>query len=235
MADQTDGGTPGAPAAGPVAEDDLCELFLRHLPVSGTAVSTMGDLLGNETISASDAQAARLDELQFDLGEGPCWDALRSRRPILEPDIQKRPQRVWAAFSRAISDQEVGALFAFPMLVGPLKIGAVDMYARDPVSLDQQQTMRAAQLTGIVARRVLQQALGPLPEDAKETEGKYSRRIVHQATGMVLAQLGISPEDAHMVIRAHAFSTDQTMMDVSREILEGRLDFSVSENPDEGL
>ena len=229
------GGAAGGPAGGAPGEGDLSTLFLRHLPVNGTAVSTMGDLLGNETIAATDAQAARLDELQFDLGEGPCWDALRYRRPILEPDIRQRPQRVWAAFSPAISDQEVGALFAFPMLIGPLKIGAVDMYARDAVSLDHEQTVRAAQLTDIVARRVLQQALGPLAEDAKEAEGKYSRRIVHQATGMVLAQLGISPEDAHMVIRAHAFSTDQTMMDVSREILEGRLDFSVPENADEGF
>lgn len=235
MADDIDRETLGGAAAGAASEGDLSTLFLRHLPVNGTAVSTMGDLLGNETIAATDAQAARLDELQFDLGEGPCWDALRYRRPILEPDIQQRPQRVWAAFSPAISGQEVGALFAFPMLIGPLKIGAVDMYARDAVSLDREQTMRAARLTDIVARRVLQQALGPLAEDAKEAEGKYSRRIVHQATGMVLAQLGISPEDAHMVIRAHAFSTDQTMMDVSREILEGRLDFSVSENADEGF
>ena len=47
-------------------------------PVTGSAVSTVGGFLGSETVAASDEYAARLDELQFDLGEGPCWDAVRS-------------------------------------------------------------------------------------------------------------------------------------------------------------
>ena len=206
---------------------DLSALFLRLLPVNGSAVSTIGRLLGTETVSATDAQAARLDELQFDLGEGPCWDALRFRRPVLEPDIRGRPGRVWPAFSAAIADQPVGALFAFPMLVGPLEIGAVDMYAREAVLLSGQQTRHAAEVAGLVARRVLRQALSSIAEESgAPTRSPFSRRAVHQATGMVLAQLGISADDARMVIQAHAFSTDRTMIEVSQEILDGRLDFS---------
>ena len=73
----------------------LCEPFLTMFPVSGAAVSTVGQPLGSETIAASDALAARLDELQFDLGEGPCWDALKYSRPILEPDLQNRRSSTW--------------------------------------------------------------------------------------------------------------------------------------------
>src|SRR4051794_29292306 len=76
--------------------------FLGLFPVSGAAVSTVGALLGNETISASDSLAARVDEIQFDLGEGPCWDAMNSARPVLEPDLRGNPRTVWPAFSRAI-------------------------------------------------------------------------------------------------------------------------------------
>jgi hypothetical protein len=60
---------------------ELCWRFLEMFPVSGAAVSTVGDLLGSETISASDALAFRMDELQFDPGEGPCWDAMNFVRP----------------------------------------------------------------------------------------------------------------------------------------------------------
>src|SRR4051795_11072818 len=96
------------------------EPFVQLFPVSGAAVSTIGELLGSETIAASDSLSARVDELQFDLGEGPCWDALSLGRPILEPDIRNRPRTVWPAFLPALLEHRVGSLFAFPLIVGPL-------------------------------------------------------------------------------------------------------------------
>ena len=69
--------------------EGFCEVFIDVFPVSGAAVSTVGEVLGSETLAASDERAARLDELQFDLGEGPCWDAMRSGTAVLQPDIRE--------------------------------------------------------------------------------------------------------------------------------------------------
>jgi hypothetical protein len=44
--------------------------------------------------------------------------------------------------------------------------------------------------------------------------------------GVVLAQLGLTAEDARLVIQSHAFATGRTMMAVSQDLLDGRLDFS---------
>lgn len=201
--------------------------FMEALPVTGTAVSTIGDLLGTETVSASDAVAARLDELQFDLGEGPCWDALTLRRPVLEPDLEGRPRRAWPSFTAAAIDAGVGALFAFPMLVGPLRIGAVDLYAREALPLDEAHTQAATRLAEAAGRTLLRRALAAAGrEEPPEDANPFSRRVVHQATGMVLAQLDVSADDARMVIQAHAFATERSMMEVSRDILDGRLDLS---------
>ncbi|WP_020076874.1 GAF and ANTAR domain-containing protein [Cryocola sp. 340MFSha3.1] len=207
--------------------------FMEALPVEGTAVSTIGDLLGTETVSASDTIAARLDELQFDLGEGPCWDALRLRRPVLEPDLRRRPQQQWTSFTPAAIEAGVGALFAFPMLVGPLRIGAVDMYAREPVALDEAHTQAATKLAEAAGRTLLKRALDTMGrEEPAEDANPFSRRVVHQATGMVLAQLDVSADDARMVIQAHAYATDRSMMEVSRDVLDGRLDFSALDGGD---
>src|SRR4051812_5606330 len=92
--------------------------FVDVLPVSGAAVSTVGDVLGSETLSATDDLAARLDELQFDLSEGPCWDAIHGRLPVLEPVMGARPN--WPAFTAAASEFGVTSIFAFPLLVGTL-------------------------------------------------------------------------------------------------------------------
>src|ERR1700709_576090 len=137
----------------------FCWPFVELFPVSGAAVSTVGDLLGSETVSASDPIAARVDELQFDLGEGPCWDAMRLGRPILEPDLQTRPSTVWPAFSAAVLDQNVSSLFAFPLTVGALRIGAVDLYAVNHVDLNPVQTQQAQSMAGAVGKHVLRRAL----------------------------------------------------------------------------
>ncbi len=207
---------------------DLAEPFVDLFRVTGTSVSTIGDLLGSQTVAATDPLSARLDELQFDLGEGPCWDALGARSPILEPDFRRRTHDKWPAFSAAIAHDPVASLFAFPMLVGPLKVGAVDLYAASPMELGDVECRKAAAMAEVVGRRILGSSLTGVAEEYREdTSNPFSRRIVHQATGMVLAQLGISADDAVLVIQARAFGTGASMMDVARSILEGDLDFSV--------
>jgi hypothetical protein len=208
---------------------DYAQTFVDLFPVNGTAVSTIGDVLGSQTVSASDRQAERLDELQFDLGEGPCWDALRLARPILEPDLRNEPRRVWPAFSEAIRDDPVGSIFAFPVAVGPLRLGAVDMYAHAPATLGEEQTRQATAMAEVVGRQLLQNALASDSEYRDEVANPFSRRIVHQATGMVLAQLNMDAGDARLVIQGHAFAAGRSMIDVSQDILDGRLDFSTLE------
>lgn len=215
---------------------DLSQPFVNVFPVDGAAVSTLGDFLGSETISASDDQAARLDELQFDLGEGPCWDAMLSARPVLEPDLRSRADSAWPAFSAAIAGDDVGALFAFPVLLGPLRIGAVDLYSSEPIELDLTQTHQATTLAVAIGRQILRRALATASQEYAEDAGnRFSRRLIHQATGMVLAQLGISAEDAGLVIQGQAFATSRSMMEVADEIVSGRLNFSLEDRGIEDL
>ena len=204
----------------------FCRPFLDVLPVSGASISTIGDLLGSETLSASDELAARLDELQFDLGEGPCWDAVNSGRPVLEPDVRVPSRSPWPAFSAAILHADISSIFAFPVAVGPLRLGAVDLYSIAPVSLDRTQTRQADAMAGLVGRHVLRQALNAVGRDEVDAGNAYSRRLLHQATGIVLAQLDLSADDARLVIQGHAFAASRPVMDIAQEVLDGRLNFS---------
>lgn len=200
--------------------------FVGMFPISGAAVSTVGALLGSETISASDDLAARVDELQFDLGEGPCWDAVDTGRPVLEPTLRTRPHRTWPAFSPAIERENVASLFAFPLVLGTLRIGAVDLYSSNPVELNEAQSKQAEAMASVVSRHVLRAALDEADGDFRDEGNAYSRRVIHQATGMVLAQLRLPADDARLVIQGHAFATNQSMMDVANDIVNRRLSFS---------
>jgi len=204
----------------------VCDLFISTFAVSGAAVSTVGNVLGSETLGASDEKAARLDELQFDLGEGPCWDAIGSGDAVLEPRVRQGGRQRWPAFSASVEAEEVSSVFAFPLSVGPLRFGAVDLYSVRPMSLDPAQTEQALAMAGVVGRHVLRSALSKIGADGEEEGNAYSRRLVHQATGMVLAQIDVPPDDARLVIQGHAFAADRSMMEIAQDIIDGKLRFT---------
>jgi hypothetical protein len=197
--------------------------FVDFLPVTGAAVSTLGDLLGNETLSATDARAARLDEVQFDLGEGPCWDALRSAQPVAATSLDSDGRGRWPHFFNAIAAESISSLFAFPLLVGPLRIGAVDLYSHRPTTLTHDDEVRASALAYVVSRHILRVAIGEAPEDADNRP--LSRRVVHHATGIVLAQLDISADDARLVLQGQAYAAGKPMTDVAEDVVAGRMRF----------
>lgn len=202
-----------------------CEAFVTLFPVSGAAVSTVGEVLGSETLAASDDLSARIDEVQFDLGEGPCWDAVRSARPVLVPALTASGPRRWPAFTQSLARDGVGSVFAFPLVVGPLRFGAVDMYSTSPVRLNRTQTRQAGAMAEVVSRHVLRSALGAIGDDPDDGVTAFSRRLIHQATGVVLASIDVSADDARLVIQGHAFASGTSMMVVAQDILDGRLRF----------
>ncbi|MFS0866384.1 GAF and ANTAR domain-containing protein [Microbacterium sp. 179-B 1A2 NHS] len=206
--------------------DRFSNYFVKLLPISGAAVSTIGPPLGSETVSATNAIAARLDELQFDLGEGPCWDAVRTARVVAVPDFRSDGSRRWPAFADAVAEESIESLFAFPLSVGALRLGAVDLYSISaPVSLDDEQQRQATTMAEVIGRHVLSRALTTRPDSTDEPASPYSRRTVHQATGMVLAQLDTDPENALLVLQAHAFASGLRLMEVATEIVDRRLSF----------
>lgn len=199
--------------------------FVDLLPVNGAAVSTLGPILGSETLSATDEKAVRLDELQFDLGEGPCWDAMNTSRPVLVASLGASDRERWPMFGRAQEVREIGSLFAFPLVVGPLRLGAVDLYSIVPSALAASDVHRAGVLAEVISRHILRRALGEHAL-AVEEQQPLSRRVVHHATGFLLAQLELSPEDAQLVIQGQAFATGRPMMEVAEDIVSGRLVFA---------
>ncbi|ROP74030.1 GAF and ANTAR domain-containing protein [Curtobacterium sp. PhB115] len=209
-----------------LADDDLSRPFVSVLPIGGVSVSTFGPLGASETVSASDDVAFRIDEIQFDLTEGPCWAALASEAPVLEPDVVAQPNSEWPAFNDAVRDEPVGAVFAFPIVFGPFPLGAVDVYAPRPTTLHDDGVRQAMALASAASRRVLRRSLRAIADDdALANRSPYSRRIVHQATGVVLAQLDVSPDDAYLLIQGHAFARRSSMRQVAEEILAGTVRF----------
>ena len=220
----------------------LCGPCVELLPVTGAAISTLSGSINNETVCASDDVAFRIDELQFDLGEGPCWEAFASRRPVLVPDLRKGPLPPWPVFSTAVRETSAIALFAFPLYFGATGIGALDLYRTTAGPLDDDALRDARILADTVAIEVMRRILATVareeaegaesPADAESPtvmdpwqESPRNRREIHQATGMIMDQLDPTVGAAFARLRAHAFATDSTVAEVAHEIVNRRLRF----------
>ena len=217
--------------ASPAARPDdggLCSAFLEQLPVTGAAVSMFGGAATETLVCASDTLAAHLDELQFDLGEGPRWEALQTRLPVLVPDVRYTHPYVWPVFSKALLETDAAALFVFPITLGALDLGVVELHRMQPGDLSYADcstaAMLASQTAGHLLRRVL--SVNPPDNDPALDAALMSRREIHQATGMVLAQSGATAADALLLLRAHAFANEMTLRETADAVLQGLLSFA---------
>jgi hypothetical protein len=207
---------------------DLGAPFLALLPITGVAISVIGPAGQQSTISASDAVAARIEEIQFDLGEGPVFAAFASGLPELLADVDLVASTRWPAFASEVAALSIGSIYVFPLVLGAASVGAVVSYHATPRRLSPQAIERGGALARAVAGLALERAVSLAQAEVGEspTTPVELRRDVHQATGMVLAQLGVTATEALSRIRARAFSSGFSVREVSRDVIAGDLDFS---------
>ncbi|MET0865457.1 MAG: GAF and ANTAR domain-containing protein [Nakamurella sp.] len=208
----------------------MCAPCVRALPISGVAISTLGGSIASETVCASDDVAFRIDELQFDLGEGPCWEAFASRQPILVPDVRGEAHPHWPVFGDAVLATDAFALFAFPLYVGTTGIGSLGLYRTTAGPLDEQAFHDAQALANTVSTHLLRRILaaagdggGPGAGTDPWQDSPHDRREIHQATGIIMNQLDLPVGAAFARLRGHAFAIGQTMAEVAHDVVTRHL------------
>ena len=199
----------------------LCRTVVRTIPAAGAGLSVMTEGGVRGVAAASDEASERIDELQFELGEGPCMDAFASRRPVLEADLVVGGTARWPLYAAAASNQGVGAAFAFPLQIGAARLGVLDMYRQLPGSLSAEELAQALTFADVATTMLLDgQADAPLGAAADGLgEALEYRFELHQAQGMVMVQLGVGLASALALLRAYAYAHDRHLDQVARDVV----------------
>lgn len=204
--------------------DRVCAACVRLVGVSGAGLVLTADPDGAETICVTGPVTERMEELQFALGEGPGLDAHHLRRPVLEPDLGADDGERWPAFRRAALANGIAAVFAFPLHLGVIRLGTLDLYRDRAGALDHEQLADALVLADVAIDGILdlQAQVPPGALHPRLDDGGH-RAAVHQATGVLSVQLGISMADALARLRAHAYADQRSLYDVAADVLGDRL------------
>jgi hypothetical protein len=206
----------------------LVDMCARVLPVSGVGLALMTDDGPAGTVAATDSSALELEELQFSLGEGPCVDASVSGRPVLQPDLGRTARQRWPVFAAGAEDAGLAAVFAFPLRVGGIRVGVLDLYRTTAGVLSDDELADALcfadAATALLLHLQAQDAGVGLPLDSLTVLD--DRAEVHQATGVVSVQAVVGLQDALLLLRARAYADQRPIGKLAHDVLIGVVDFS---------
>jgi len=196
----------------------VCEASRILVGGRGSSISiTSDDTDGRMTVAATDDLAAKLEDLQEVLGEGPSHQAYRDNEPVVT-DLRDTASRRWPEFSR--SARVVAGditVHCFPMRPAGQLFGVFSVYATDELTEPPELVQFLASAVGV--------AVLHNPESLHSQGIWATRSVIHQATGMVVVQLRLPPDDALAMIRAHAFAHGATVHEIAEQIVDRRLDF----------
>ncbi len=206
----------------------ICDVCTEVTGATGAGIMLMSGEVPRGPVCSTDGVSARIEQLQYDLGEGPCVDAYQQDRPVLEPDLAEPVTPRWLAFTGPAVDAGARAVFGFPLQVGAVRLGALNLYSDHAGPLSDAQHADALVMADIAAQSLLLlQADAPPGEVAAELEASANfQYVVHQATGMVAAQLEVPVGQALIRLRAHAFGNDRSLTDVAQDVVARRLRFN---------
>jgi hypothetical protein len=205
----------------------LCEVAAEVASMSGAGIMLMAGEVNQGSLCSSNKVSASIEDFQYTLGEGPCVDAYNLDQPVHEPDLADPDTARWIAFSPLALKAGARAVFGFPIKTGTVRLGALNLYRDAPGDLSADQLADSLVMADVAARAVVaMQATATPGKLPAQLEGIASlRAVVHQATGMVSAQLEVGVAEALVRIRAFAFSAGRSVEEVAQEIVARQLRF----------
>ena len=177
------------------------------------------------------AVGVALEDLQFTLGQGPALDAAAGAT-VLVPDLVAATAR-WPVFAPAAAELGVRAVFALPLRIGAISVGALLAHRVTAGALADGALADAFALADAVTLLLLHTESAWSARDQSDDDGPRPgwappatyRAEVHQATGMISVQLGVSLAEALVRLRAYAYADGRLIAEVASDVVARRLRF----------
>jgi hypothetical protein len=219
----------------------ICDAAMLQAGADGAALAVLTrSSRTRQLVYATDTIACQLDELQYTIGEGPCFDAYLYDSPQFYPELDNVAQTSrWPMFAAEATRLGVHALFAFPIPDGQRPMGVLELYRRTAGSLAAAEYASAAACTAALAHRLqsnwedhvthsdsAEKAIDTAATTgaaSREDADPFTRTQIHLASGMVAIQLGVNADEAVDRLRAYSYACGRPISSVAADIIGRRL------------
>ncbi len=163
------------------------------------------------------------EELQLSLGEGPWVDAFETGELIEVTDLASHEGKRWPIFSEGMAEAGAGSLASFPLRIGGARFGALTLYRSAYGELSSDQVADSYVIAHLAVHLIVaaQARIGGDLVISEIETGFVRKEAIHQATGMIMAQLSVGAEDALARLRGAAYAAQRSALEMATDIVAG--------------
>lgn len=171
---------------------------------------------GIDTIAATDDVGRRVDAIQYEVGQGPCLEAIAKHSSYLITDLAIDER--WPLFShRAAAETGVHSMLSFGLFVQEDTLGALNLFSRAVAAFDAH-----AQAVGVVlaAHAALAVIAGRDKDRAANLEvALRSSRKIGVAMGIIMTRLRVTEDETFDVLRRASQSRNMKLREVADSVI----------------
>lgn len=167
---------------------------------------------GAETVAASSETARLCDQLQYDLGEGPCLDTVRTHQTVVSNALASDPR--WPRWGPAVAEQYgMGSLLSLLLYTHGDSYGALNLYAERPGAYGSDDLVVAQSLAAHLAV-----ALAGGREIDHRAVAMVNRTVIGQAEGILMERFRITADQAFELLREASVKSNRRLIQVAEEL-----------------
>jgi GAF domain-containing protein len=167
-----------------------------------------------DTPAASHEALRRMDELQFEMEEGPCRDALKQHEVVLVSDLAEDPR--WPRWGpQMVEELGVRSSLSLRLFLEGDDLGALNLYGYEPDAFDQEDL-----LDGLVLAAHAAVALANTLEQDQLKRALDTRRFIGEATGMLRERFDLSTDQAFGVLKRVSSEQNIKLFRVAHYLVE---------------
>ena len=190
---------------------DLAVISVPGCDFAGVSLLRPGKSI--ESPAVTDDIVAKCDAVQYELNQGPCLDAIWDDSTRLIDDMATDDQ--WPDFARRASALGVGGLLAAQLDTGRGSIGALNLYAREAHSYDDESRSIALAFAAHAAI-----ALANAQREQHLKTAVESRQSIGQAVGILMERHGIAAGPAFDLLVRASQRSSLKLRDVAARVVD---------------
>jgi GAF domain-containing protein len=205
-----------------LAVEDLAEAIKKSIPGSlGAGVSLIDDQGRKRSTGYTDDVVAAADELQYELGQGPCLTAWAAESTVQIDDVASDER--WPLWRQAVAELPLRSTLSTALLYNGTSIGALKIYSPLPGAFSVQDRKQLALLATPVATLLGSAQPDGAPAAASRAlqEALGTRDLIHTARGILMERHGLDAEASMRRMLSEASSTTTDLRTIALSIIDG--------------
>ena len=171
------------------------------------------------TVACSDPVAARVDEVQYELDDGPCLHAMRDGHMVRIENTAEKAR--WPEFEAQAASHGIRSCLALPLNTDGKPVGALNLYAREASAFGPAEARRAENFaynaSGALSLAIRLGSHAALIEQLRSSLA--SRGVIDQALGIIMAREHCTQGRAFAILRSASQNSNVKLRDIAGAVV----------------